>query len=64
MNVGGQPHAPVALLPEKELLLPTGWEAESGSGGEENKFSSQPLPGIETRSSNHIEATTLKAISK
>jgi hypothetical protein len=42
MEVSGQLHAPVALLPRKEPLVQ---EAGSRHGGEEKN--SQPLPGFE-----------------
>jgi hypothetical protein len=49
MELSGQLHAPAALPPGKELLVPIGWEAgwvpeRSGRGGEEKN--SQPPPGI------------------
>jgi hypothetical protein len=43
MEVSGQLHAPAALPPGKEPLVPIGQEA--GRGGEEKN--SQPPPGIE-----------------
>jgi len=51
MEVSGQLHAPAALPPEKEPLLPLdrrlgGLQSCSGCGGEEIK--SQLPPGIET----------------
>jgi hypothetical protein len=50
MKVSGQLHAPDALPPGKEPLVPTGQEAggplsSSGRGGLEKN--SQPPPGIE-----------------
>jgi hypothetical protein len=50
MEVSGQLHAPAALLPGIEPLVPigqeTGWIPDrSGRGGEEKN--SQPLPGLE-----------------
>jgi hypothetical protein len=50
MEVSGQLHAPAALLPGKQPLVPirkeAGWAPEpSGHGGEEKN--SQPPPGIE-----------------
>jgi hypothetical protein len=46
MEVSGQLHAPAALLPGKEPLVPIGGpQNRSGRGGEEKN--SQPTPGIE-----------------
>jgi hypothetical protein len=50
MEVSCQLHAPAALPPGKEPLVPIGWEAggpqsRSRRGGEEKN--SQPPPGIE-----------------
>jgi hypothetical protein len=50
MEVSGQPHAPTALPPVKEPLVPLdrrlgGPQSCCGRGGEEKK--SQPPPGIE-----------------
>jgi hypothetical protein len=50
MEVSGQLHAPAALPPEKETLVPLdrrlgGPQSHSGHGGEEKN--SQPPPGIE-----------------
>jgi hypothetical protein len=51
MEVSGQLHAPAALPPGKETLLPIcrrlgGPQSRSGYGGEEKN--SHPLPGLET----------------
>jgi hypothetical protein len=51
MEVSGQLHAPAALPPGKEAMVPTGQEAgwapePSGRGGKEKN--SQPPPAIET----------------
>jgi hypothetical protein len=47
MEVSGQLHAPAALPPRKEPLVPTdGPQSRSGCGGEEKN--SQPPPGIES----------------
>jgi hypothetical protein len=50
MEVSGQLHAPAALPPGKEPLVPIGWrlgvpQSRSGRCGEEKN--SQPPPGIE-----------------
>jgi hypothetical protein len=52
MEKSGQLHASAALPPEKDPLLPIGWEAVwapepvwTGGGGKEKN--SQPLPGLE-----------------
>jgi hypothetical protein len=47
MEVNCQLHAPAALPPGKEPLVPIVYESEcrSGRGGEEEN--SQPLPGLE-----------------
>jgi hypothetical protein len=50
MEVSGQFHAPAALPPGRETLVPigeeAGWDPEpSGRGSEKNNF--QPPPGIE-----------------
>jgi hypothetical protein len=51
MEVRGQLHASAALSPEKEPLLPVGWEAgwgaQSNSGRGSEEKNSQPPPGIE-----------------
>jgi hypothetical protein len=50
MEVSGQLHAPAALPPEKEHMVPTGWrlggpQSRSEHGGDEKI--SQSLPGLE-----------------
>jgi hypothetical protein len=50
MEVSGQLHAPAALPPGKEPLVPIGWglggpQSRSGRGGVGK--SSQPFPGLE-----------------
>jgi hypothetical protein len=55
MEVSGQIHATAALSPRERIPVPTGEEpggpqSRSGRGGEEKK--SQPLLGIEPRSSS------------
>jgi hypothetical protein len=56
MEVSGQLHAPAALPPGQEPLVPIGYEAgwaqsRSGRGGEEKN--SQPPPGIEPQNNDH-----------
>jgi len=51
MEVSGQLHAPAALTPGKETLVPIGYEtgwvpSRSGRGGEDKN--SQPLPGFDS----------------
>jgi hypothetical protein len=37
MEVSGQHHAPATLLPGEQPPIPTGYERQSGRGGEEKK---------------------------